>query len=527
MSTINLQPVQGDEMVSDDGSLDFSGGQFSNNRASKLHANQFFGGENIDVDQLGQITTRRGISKLSTSPNSTLVQGLFFYSNQSQDLLIQASNKKLYQYSGSTWSSALSGYTCSSSTNLIHFTQLISNLYWVDNSGPAFRYDGTTVLTAGSWGVGTAPPSGLKNLCTHQNRLVFWGLSSDFQTLLFSDILSENTPTTNYVEVSKGDGDAIEGCLSWIASGLLVFKKRSIYVVDTTSGVGSNASITKVHDTIGCIAARTIKQIGADGLGQDVYFLAKDGVRSILTTFQAGQQGVTAPLSYPINDLIQRINWSAANTCNATYWNNRYMLAVPLDSASAPNYVLVYHTINKSWSGYWIGWNPTIFSISDFNNEPRLNFGDSSGNVMQWLDYTPTNSESVSSFQDAGSSITTIFTSKAYVFDQLLNAKLGYQLEIEFYQSSAHVNIQAAIDGQTPITLVSGYDTSSGIGFSVPFTLPLVIATSGIRRSSANLMSVGPFREIQIIITATSGKLAMKTIQLNAFLRNTKTLITP
>ncbi len=526
MSVINLQPVQGDEQVSDDGSIDFGGGQFSNNRASKLQGNQFFGGQNIDVDQLGQVTTRRGISKLGTSPNSTIIQGFTFYSNQTSDMLLQISNKKLYSFSGSTWSSAISGYTASSATLQVNFAQLISNIYWCDNSGAAFRYDGTTVLTAGSWGVGTAPPSGLKNLCVHQNRLVFWGLPSDFQTLLFSDILSENTPTTNYVEVTKGDGDSIEGCLSWISGGLLVFKRRSIYVVDTTAGVGSSATINKVHDTVGCIAARTIKQIGADGLGQDVFFLAKDGVRSILTTFQAGEQGVTAPISYPINDLIQRINWSAASTCNATYWNNRYMLAVPIDSSSTPNYVLVYHTINKSWSGYWIGWSPTVFAISQFSGEPRLNFGDASGNVMQWLDYTPLNLETPGSFQDAGTDETTIFTTKAYTFQNLLNAKLGYQLEVEFYKSTATVLIQVSIDGQTPVTLVNGYNTSAGSGFSVPFTLPLVIGSSGIRRSSADLMSVGEFREIQVIITATSGKLAMKTIQLNAFLRNTKTLIT-
>lgn len=526
VSVINLQPVEGDEIVQDDGSIYFNGGQFSNNRASKLDNTQFFLGQNIDVDQLGQVTTRRGIAKLGTSPNSTIVQGLAFYSNSSQDLLVQASNKKLYTYAGSSWSSALTGYTCASSTALINFGQLISNLYWVDGLGNAFRYNGTTVTDSSGWGVGTAPPTALSNLCVHQNRIFFWGLPSDNQSLVPTDILSENTPSTNYIEVSKGDGDPIVGCLSWIAAGLLVFKKRSIWLADVTNGVGANATLQNIHNTIGCVSHRTIKQIGADGIGQDVFFLAKDGVRSILTTFQAGQQGVTAPISYPINDFIQRINWTFSNNSCATYWNNRYMLAVPLDSSTIPNYVLVYHTINKSWSGYWVGWKPTIFVISEFSNEPRINFGDSTGNVNQWLDYIPLNGENTASFQDAGINIATIFTSKAYTFNCLLNAKLGYQLEVEFFQSTANAVIQVQIDGQTPITVVNGYNTTTGVGFAIPFTLPLTIAASGIRRSAANLLSVGPFREIQVVVSSTSGKLAIKTIQLNAFLRNTKTLIT-
>lgn len=524
MATINLEPLQGDAQVIDDGSWYFNGGQFSNNRASKLEANQFFAGENTDIDQLGSNTTRRGTSKLGTSPNSTRIQGLFYFDTPATELLLQVSDTSLYSWNGTAWSSAIAGYTASSATLQVNFAQLVDKVYWVDGSGVAYRYDGTTVQASTAWGVVTQPPIGSKFIVEHRNRLVFGGDPTNPQTVSFSDILDPNTPSTNAVQIGKGDGDNITGYLSWIQDQFLVFKERSIHVIDISGGVGANATIQKIHGTIGCVSHRSIKQIGADSIGQDVYFLAKDGVRSVLTTVQDGQQGITPPLSFPINDIIQRINWTFASTSNAVYWNNRYMLAVPLDSAQTPNYVLVYHVINKSWSGYWTGWTPTVFCVSAFQSDLRLNFGQSDGKVLQWLDYIPTNSETTTSFEDDGNDIETTFTSKAYIFNSLMNRKLGYALEIEFYQSLAIIDVLIQIDGQTALSALVGFDTNQGSGFIVPFNLPLTIGTSGIRRAIIDLMPYREFREIQIIIQSSDGKVALKTIQLMAFLRQVENI---
>lgn len=524
MAVINLEPLQGDAPVIDDGSLYFNGGQFSNNRASKLEANQFFAGENTDIDQLGSNTTRRGSNKLGTSPNSTRIQGLAYYDTPATELLLQISNTSFYEWNGTSWSNAISGYTASSATLEVNFAQLVDKIYWTDGSGLAYRYDGTTIQASSAWGIGTQPPTGSKFVVEHRNRLIWGGDPTTPQTVYPSDVLDPNTPASNAIQIGKGDGDAITGYLSWIQDSLLVFKERSIHVVDISGGVGANATIQKIHGTIGCVSHRSIKQIGADSIGQDVFFLTKDGVRSVLTTVQDGQQGITPPLSFPINDIIQRINWTFANTANAVYWNNRYMLAVPLDSAQTPNYVLVYHVINKSWSGYWVGWSPTIFCISAFSGDLRLNFGQTDGKVLQWLDYIPENSTNNLSYQDDAIDIVTSFDSKAYIFNNLQNKKLGYSMEIEFYQSKAIVDVLVQIDGQTPTIALSGFDTNAGAGFLVPFTLPLTIGTSGIKRATIDLMRFGEFREMQIIVQATAAKVALKTIQLMAFLRQPQTI---
>jgi hypothetical protein len=60
------------------------------------------------------------------------------------------------------------------------------------------------------------------------------------------------------------------------------------------------------------------------------------------------------PISAPIDDVIQRINRTYAHRSVATYWNNRYYLAVPLDGSVDNNAVLVYNFILKQF--YILKW---------------------------------------------------------------------------------------------------------------------------------------------------------------------------
>ena len=525
----NLQPglSQGNETPVSDGALYWNGGMFSNMRSNKLQSNQFPDALNMDIDQLGQVTTRRGVIALGNSPASAYVQGLAYYNTPTQSSLFQVQGGTLSNYSSGTAWNVVAGYTSSSVQNNVNFVQLINNLYWVDGNGPMYRYDGTNVTagTSGNWSPTTVwPPVGLQNLCVHQNRIVAWGQGSNPQVLYVSDILADNFTATNQIQIGTGDGDNIVGCLSWIQFLLLVFKQRSVWIVDFSTGsagtdFGATVTITRLHNRIGCGAARSIAQIGADKLGQDVYFLARDGVRTVQTTIQDGNQGICPPISYSINDWIQRINWSAINTVTSIYWNNRYMLSVPIDSSQTPNYVFVYNVINQGWSGYWTGWNATQFTVSGFGQTPQLVFGDANGNVMEWLDYVSIIDESSSDFQDNGNAIPSSFTTKAFTFNQWQNNKLGYNVECEFNDSAATASINASLDGNNFTTLISSFNTSSNPGFTFPITPPFTIKGGTIVRAEADLLSVGEFREIEIMVSAPSGKIALKTVNVMAYLR--------
>lgn len=520
MPVVNIEARGNDKSPLADFSYQFNGGMVTNNLPSNLTETQFALGINTDIDQLGQVTTRRGSTSLGTAPNSTRIQGLTYYDTPSFEYLMQASNTRIYAYDNISWGSALVGYTGANNTLKVRFSQLIDKMYWVDSNTVAYRWDGTTVQASTAWGVATQPPTGCKFIKTHKNRIMIAGNPSAPQTLYPSDLLDPNFASTNQIEISKGDGDNITGLLSWIQNNFLVFKERSVWAVDTTLGVGSTATLQCLHNNIGCVSQDSICQIGSSEIGQDVFFMAKDGVRSLTTTIQNGQSGIQdAPLSYDINDWIQRINWSAQTNITSYYWNNRYFLSLPIDSATTPNYTFVFHTVNKSWSGYWTGWTPTAYAQSAFTGDLRLNFGQSDGKVRQWRDYVATNIEDEIDYQDDDVDYITYFKSKAYLFQSLAAYKRGFGFEVEFYNSRADVDIGFSLDASSTYNILTGFNSDTGSGVILPFLIPITFPLSGIARARGDLMQLGEFRELQCIVQSQAGKMAMKKVIMYAWVR--------
>jgi hypothetical protein len=101
------------------------------------------------------------------------------------------------------------------------------------------------------------------------------------------------------------------------------------------------------------------------------------------------------PISSPIDDVIQRINRNYTHRSVATYWNNRYYLAVPLDNSVDNNAVLVYNFILKQWES--VDTYPTGFDIFDFviakkDNQRRMYGVDTDNGVflmeqLNWDEY--------------------------------------------------------------------------------------------------------------------------------------------
>ena len=287
--------------------------------------------------------------------------------------------------------------------------------------------------------VSLTPPSQPIFLTTHTQRLFCASANTTNypDTLFFSDILDgESWDPAGSVRVG-GDGDPITGLYSWFANKLIIFKQRSIWAVDADPlSDPADWVISLISGNIGCVSHRSIAATGAD-----VLFLSRDGIRS-LAQIQAGTQtDIGLPLSAPINDIISRIDKAKYDFCDAVYWNNRYILAIPyLDDAydeivyslllqdgnflclengntlgfaqEVPplvssellaedlddlaledgysidigtknnNVVVVYHLLAKSWLGMWTNWLITDFITTQFSaNGPILMFSGALENV--------------------------------------------------------------------------------------------------------------------------------------------------
>jgi hypothetical protein len=390
--------------------------------------------------------------------------------------------------------------------------------------------------------VSLAAPAKPLYLTTHTNRL--WAVSADTtiqpDTLYFSDILDgESWDPLGSIRVG-GDGDPIRGLYSWFGYKLLVFKERSIWSVDADPTQDpADWVITLISGNIGCSSHRSITAVGAD-----VFFLSRDGIRS-MAQIQAGTQtSVGLALSSPINDLISRIDKTKLEYCDGVFWNNRYLLAVPfvtagpfsigleseeallLESGSSielegtfnqNNAVIVYHSLARSWLGYWDNWQVNDFIPTAFSNfGPVLMFAgdiislsDGAGQVWSFNDYLPNTRLSPvqqSAYLDGGSTYQSTVITKAYNLGEPIPDKIGYSIQIALdnpYASSIGASLSYA-------TNMSGTFTSIDPAISIPSTQKFLAAY--------NLISRGRWNNIQFKINTTSGsRLSLQSTILSGF----------
>jgi len=372
------------------------------------------------------------------------------------------------------------------------------------------------------------PPPKPMYLVSHTQRLFCTsGDTTKYpDTLYFSDILDGDVwDPAGSVRIG-GDGDPITGLFSWFGFRLLVLKERSIWYVDANpSQDPADWEIGLVSGNIGCVSHRSIV-----GVGADVLFLSRDGVRS-LAQIQAGTQtDVGLPISAPIKDIVSKINRSKLHLCDAVSWNNRYLLAVPLSdfedlltedqlpiltesdqeiltgSANANNCVLVYHLLAKAWIGYWTNWSVSDFIPTSFSsNGPILMWGgevlsanSGSGQVWSFSDYLPntrTDPSPITAFFDSGYPYESRIITKAYNFNEPIPQKTGYN--VQFALENQNVDWTASFDmafstdmGKTFTTLESNVDVG-------PQELKFL--------KSFNLISRGRWNNIQFKLSTSTG----------------------
>ena len=180
--------------------------------------------------------------------------------------------------------------------------------------------------------------------------------------VLISDILDSDTfdQIFSQFRFNAGSADFIVGFQSFANDQLIIFNRNSIHTVSNTINLASS-SVRQVTDEVGCLARRSIEQIGSE-----VLFLSDNGVYGISFVDEYNLRGTALPISEPINKTIQRINKAYADKAVSAYFDNRYYLAVPLDNSIENNAVLIYNFLNKEWESIdTYGDTDTTFDILD------------------------------------------------------------------------------------------------------------------------------------------------------------------
>lgn len=162
---------------------------------------------------------------------------------------------------------------------------------------------------------------------------------------IFSDILDSNTydPIYNQFRFNAGKSDRIMGFHSFSEDTLIVFNRNSIHMVEGTEII-KEASSKLLTEEVGLIAKNSIEQVG-----NQIIFLSDNGVYAIGFIEDYKLRGLEIPLSESIQKTINRINKSNAYKAQSAYFDNRYYLALPLDSSTRNNAIIVYNFLNQKW----------------------------------------------------------------------------------------------------------------------------------------------------------------------------------
>lgn len=516
-----------DDPILFDTTSSFTGGVNNISASKLLDASQGSEFVNVDIDRVGNAVTRRGTASVSSSavPEGTAnIQGMYYFDTGTTNQIVIAKNRKIFWYSGvvgsGSWTQDSSSYLTNASDNVVNFAQLSDKLYFCDGTSDLKSFNGTTVASIPA---AANAPTGVKFLCSHTNRM-FAIRTAEPDTIYVSDLLSvEGTAAWSSVDSFRvgGDGEPITAISSWTGFRLVVFKQNSTYVIttDPTAASIANWPIEIVSAEVGCVANRTVAQVGAN-----LYWLAQDGVRSMQRILQGNDQEISEPLSKIIDSTIQEINTTYISKASATYYKNRYILSIPISSSAVNNCSIVYNTVHKSWSGKWTNFAGVEFC--HYTNTPSncLVIATPTGSVLQWREWVKDDSEIASDYTDSGSVIGTSITTKEFTFSDMMSYKSLNNVEVQFYSSTAYCSVSLVDENGNTVAAFSNIDSSAFSGGLGALILPFVLSATSVlrnqksKRRARSLLGNQPVRGVQVLVESGSGKLNLQAVIVSAFL---------
>jgi hypothetical protein len=202
------------------------------------------------------------------------------------------------------------------------------------------------------------------------NRL--WVLKSNllyWSAALPSTYLAQFDRVANNYAMTVGEEMGLVGIREM---GLIAFGKDAVYGIQPSTTPAATDTPQKILD-FGCVASKSVCQVG-----DDVLFLAPDGVRGVFRTqLDKMQAGESYPLSYVLKNEFDSITWAYIQNACAVWFDNKYLLALPTNSSIYNNQVWVYYPATKSWS-IFTGWNVGAWGKIKINGQERLYYIDGS-----------------------------------------------------------------------------------------------------------------------------------------------------
>jgi hypothetical protein len=332
-----------------------------------IEENQFAQLENVTIDRFGRVRRRGGTTAFGGRPE--LPGGIGKYvDNDEIEFMLGVWGNDVYRSQGdSGWAQIATDVSLQ--PDLLH--QFVPIRVGVNQAVAVGSCEQTTTksqLSIYDVDSDAVTQASLFPRCiaAFQNRL----FAGDADTLHWSEIAAPVAfSNANNLLIEPGVGGKITALFPTREENprMLIFKEDLIAVFEPKWGASSSfiatagdaldtitSKLRVLNPDVGCVATKSVVEVSGFEDG-DILFLAKDGVRAIRRSATDSQAGAGLPVSYDIPDYIDRINFSKAYRAAATFYDNAYHLAVPMDGSASNSHILRFDLQTKGWSLQNIG----------------------------------------------------------------------------------------------------------------------------------------------------------------------------
>lgn len=428
------------------------------------------------------------------------------------DLLVAAFGSTIYKWNGTATIDAITGVSVNGTEN-VRFCQAMvitatgPSDYWMFALSPsavAVYWDGSAAATAPNVVRGSDAIYWLNRMWVAGNPTM--------QGIIFPSSLGNPATFILSDGYGIGDGDRVMRIFNYFEQGMLVFLKHSIGFIDVDiASVGGGfatetSSINIINHEIGTVAPESVVQAG-----RDFFFLSRWGVHKMSKTEQDKQAGLIIPISDKIQDTIDRINWAAVEKAVGVVWQNKYKLAVPLDSATDNSHTLVYDMQSESWKieqGVAVG----AYAVSDVSGQDELYFGSAATLGTVYKDFSGTS--------HAGAAIPLSMETKRFDFGDAFADKIFEYVEVEA-SSPSTVSYTLSAQKEDSGYVQLGTEIVAARTVTLPVSLPFVLGSTALSRRKWPLNHLGTMREVQLKVTGSvTQKLIIVGMNLTGYFTN-------
>lgn len=458
------------------------------------------------------------------------VRGLRFFSTPALSQLLAVSGAKFFVWNGINWN-VNNGWVPNNAAVAVAMAQGVDKMLVSDGVGNLQSFDGAAFTDLGN-GV-NSPPVGVTVLCWHTSRMFASGQAQNNDTIYVSNLLNFSNGnwnnTTRSFRVGGGQGDPIVGLASMPFFNLVVLKQNSVWMTltdptqDPASWSASQAS-DLLADGLGLVGKYAWCRYG-----NDILFFSQDGIRSVQRMIAASQNGtlvtgtsqfqLAAPISVPIQPIIDQINPNAMSGIVAVKYKEFAFFAVPLGANQLTNNaVLVWNGRLGCWSGYWQPWTPACWEVSRFNGIQQLVFGDQAGLVNFWKELNDPIADAT--YEDNGASYQTLYATRSFTFGDLESPKSGFNAKMRFNMGNAELMFTAVGDDAELNSFSQAIQPSGdilGVG-----TLPFLLQSQKPSLLPFSLRGLPSFNELYLQIQSNTGWWELRNLTAGARVRPLK-----